>query len=95
MIKSPIDTHIIQRQFKDINFLLMNVVDSLSRSGNPIVSTAIQDITRITQSLLLLEQNVGDQLKVKQSQLGALMNVGQMINSSLGLNRVLEEVMDR
>ena len=94
MIKSPIDTHIIQRQFKDINYLLMNVVDSLSRSGNPIVSTAIQDITRISQSLLLLEQSVGDQLKVKQSQLGALMGIGRVINSSRGLKRVLEEVMD-
>lgn len=94
MIKSPADMQIIQRHFKDINFLLMNVVDGLSRSGNPIVSTAIQDITRISQSVLVLEQTVDDQLKHRQSQLGALMNVGQMINSSLGLKRVLEEVMD-
>jgi HD-GYP domain-containing protein (c-di-GMP phosphodiesterase class II) len=94
MIKTPTDMQIIQRHFKDINYLLMNVVDSLSRSGNPIVSTAIQDITRITQSLLMLEQSVTDQLKLRQSQLGALMNVGQMVNSSLGLKRVLEEVMD-
>ena len=94
MIKSPTDAYTIQRQFKDINILLMNVVDGLSRSGNPIVSTAIQDITRISQSLLMLEQNVSDQLKLKQSQLRALMSVGQVINSSLGLTRVLEEVMD-
>jgi putative nucleotidyltransferase with HDIG domain len=94
MVKSPTDTHIVQRQFKDINALLMNVVDSLSRSGNPIVSTALQDITRVSQSLLMLEQSISNQLKLKQSQLGALMNVGQMINSSLGLKRVLEEVMD-
>jgi putative nucleotidyltransferase with HDIG domain len=94
MIKSPTDTYIVQRQFKDINALLMNVVDSLSRSGNPIVSTALQDITRVSQSLLMLEQSISNQLKLKQSQLGALMNVGQMINSSLGLKRVLEEVMD-
>jgi putative nucleotidyltransferase with HDIG domain len=94
MVKSPSDNFAIQRQFKDVNALLMNVVDSLSRSGNPLVSTAIQDITRISQSLLLLEQSVGDQLKLKQSQLRALMSVGQVINSSLGLRRVLEEVMD-
>lgn len=94
MTKNPVDNYAIQRQFKDVNALLMNVVDSLSRSGNPIVSTAIQDITRISQSLLLLEQSVGDQLKLKQSQLRALMSVGQVINSSLGLRRVLEEVMD-
>ena len=94
MIKSPSDTHAIQRQFKDVNMMLMNVVDGLSRSGNPIVSTALQDITRVSQTLLMLEQSVSDQLKLKQSQLRALMSVGQVINSSLGLRRVLEEVMD-
>ena len=94
MIKNPSDIHAIQRHFKDVNALLMNVVDGLSRSGNPIVSTAIQDITRVSQTLLLLEQSVNDQLKLKQSQLRALMSVGQVINSSLGLRRVLEEVMD-
>ena len=94
MIKSPSDSQTIQRQFKGINSLLMNVVDSLSRSGNPIVSTALQDITHISQSLLLLEQSVSDQLKLKESQLRALMSVGQVINSSLGRRRVLEEVMD-
>lgn len=94
MIKTPSDAYTIQRQFKDVNMMLMNVVDSLSRSGNPIVSTAIQDITRVSQTLLMLEQNIGDQLKLKQSQLRALMSVGQVINSSLGLQRVLEEVMD-
>ena len=95
MIKSPPDdVRTIQRHFKDVNMLLMNVVDGLSRSGNPIVSTALQDITRVSQSLLMLEQNVSDQLKLKQSQLRALMSVGQVINSSLGLRRVLEEVMD-
>jgi putative nucleotidyltransferase with HDIG domain len=94
MVKSPSDRYAIQRHFKDVNTLLMNVVDSLSRSGNPLVSTAIQDITRVSQSLLLLEQSVSDQMKLKQSQLRALMSVGQVINSSLGLRRVLEEVMD-
>jgi len=94
MTKSPSDSYAIQRHFKDVNTLLMNVVDSLSRSGNPLVSTVIQDITRVSQSLLLLEQSVGDQMKLKQSQLRALMSVGQVINSSMGLRRVLEEVMD-
>lgn len=94
MIKSLSDPHMVQRRFKDVNALLTNIIDNLSRSGNPILSTAIQDITRVSQSLVLLEQGVSDQLKLKQSQLGALMNVGQMINSSLGLKRVLEEVMD-
>src|SRR5215207_7531372 len=94
MFKSTVDMQSIQRQFQDLRALLMRVVGSLTKMGNPIVSTAIQDITRITQSSSILEQSVNDYLKVRQSQLGALMGVGRAINSSLGLNRVLEEVMD-
>lgn len=94
MIKSPTDINIIERQFRDINTLLMNVVDSLSRSGNPIVSRILQDITHVSQSLVALEQTVGDEITLKQDELKALMGIGSVINSSLGRKRVLEEVMD-
>jgi putative nucleotidyltransferase with HDIG domain len=94
MIKSPVETKLVQRQFKDLNTELMNVLDSLSRSGNPIVSRAIQDITHISQSLSTLEESVADEIRIKRNQLEALMSVGSVINSSLGKKRVLEEVMD-
>lgn len=94
MIKNPTDTNTIRRQFKEVNFLLMNLVDSLSRSGNPIVSRALQDMTHVSQSLLELEQNITDEMRLKQDQLTALMGIGSVINSSLGRKRVLEEVMD-
>jgi putative nucleotidyltransferase with HDIG domain len=94
MIKNPTDMHDIQRRFKDVNTLLMNVVDSLSRSGNPIVSRAIQDMTHVSQSLLSLEQNISGEMASKQHELKALIGIGSVINSSLGRKRVLEEVMD-
>lgn len=94
MIKTPTDTNIIERQFRDINTMLMNVVDSLSRSGNPIVSRILQDITHVSQSLVTLEQTVGDEITLRQDELKALMGIGSVINSSLGRKRVLEEVMD-
>ena len=94
MIKRPTDTNNIQRHFKDINFLLTNLVDSLSGSGNPLVSRTIQDITHVSQSLSTLEQIVTDEMQSKQNQLHALMEIGSVINSSLGRKRVLEEVMD-
>jgi putative nucleotidyltransferase with HDIG domain len=94
MIKQLATMHSIQRNFQDLNMLLIRTIGRLSGMGSPTVSTVIQDITRISQSLTDLEQKVDDQLKVRQSQLGALMGVGRAINSSLGLNRVLEEVMD-
>lgn len=94
MIKTSADTNTIQRQFKDVNAMLMNIVDSLSRSGNPIVSRVLQDITHVSQSLMSLEQHITDQVVLKHDQLGALMGIGSVINSSLGRKRVLEEVMD-
>ena len=94
MIKPATDIQSIQGQFQDVHTLLMNVIDGLSRAGNPIVSTAIQDVTRVSQTVQKLEQGVADHLHVRQSQLGALMGVGHAINSSLGLERVLEQVMD-
>jgi putative nucleotidyltransferase with HDIG domain len=94
MIKSPTDTNNIQRHFKEINYLLTNLVDSLSGSGNPLVSRTIQDITRVSQSLSTIEQIVTGEVQSKQNQLQALMEIGSVINSSLGRKRVLEEVMD-
>ena len=94
MIKQATDIQAIQHQFQDVHTLLMNVMDRLSRAGNPIVSTAIQDVTRVSKAVQKLELGVNEHLQVRQSQLGALMGVGHVINSSIGLERVLEEVMD-
>ncbi len=94
MNRQSSNIQLIQRQFQDAHTLLMNVIDGLSRMGNPIVSTAIQDVTRVSQTIRKLELGVNDHLNLRQSQLGALMGVGRAINSSLGLKRVLEEVMD-
>lgn len=95
MLKVPADMQSIQKQFQEMRALLMAAVGSLSQIENPAVPVAMRDFTRITQSLTTLEQVVGDHLKVGQSQLEALMRTGQVINSSLGRRRVLEEVMDK
>lgn len=94
MFKPGVDLQSIQKQFQGIRALLTTVIGGLTRVGNPVAFTAIQDISRATQELSLLEQAMGEYLNVRQSQLGALMGVGRAINSSLGLKRVLEEVMD-
>lgn len=94
MIESHSDAETIQRHFNEVSTLLVNIVDHLSYSGDPVVSAAATDIMHAARSLARLEQGITRQLERKQSRLGALMNVGQMINSSQGLKRVLEEVMD-
>ena len=90
MLKPQSEIQSLQKQFSDLNATLMSVVANLTRSNNPLVSTAIQDITLVSQGLQLIEQRVGE-----RRQLEALMEVGKAINSaSLNREQVLEEVMD-
>ena len=94
MITQASEHTALHKQIQDVNSMLNSVVAKLTLMGNPIVSTAIQDITRVSDSLNSLEKGVNDQLMDRRSQLKALMGVGNMINSSQGKERVLEEVMD-
>ncbi len=94
MLKQATEIQSIQRQFAEVNKMLTSIVSKLTLTGNPMVSTAIQDITRVSQGIYKIEQNVGDNLRLRKSQLTALMEIGSVINSSLGRERVLEEVMD-
>ena len=65
MVRPASDIQTIQRQFQDVHTLLMNVVDALSRNGNPIVSTAIQDVTRVSEKVRKLELGVNEHARVR------------------------------
>ncbi len=95
MFNQPVDIQSIQTHFQDVRALLGTVTAGLVRTGSPETVDVIRDVSKATQSLVRLEQLVNDYLKIRQSQLGALMGIGHMINSSLGRTRVLEEVMDK
>jgi putative nucleotidyltransferase with HDIG domain len=73
---------------------MVGMTSNVAKLGGDESVNLIRDISRVMQSLVSLEQSVMDQLKIGESQLLALMGVGRAINSSLGLKRVLEEVMD-
>ena len=94
MLKRKADFKSVQHHFQDMRAMLMSVTSNIARMGGAESTNIIREMSRITQSLVSLEQSVQDQLKSRESQLGALMGVGRAINSSLGLKRVLEEVMD-
>ncbi len=94
MFKRPTDSPSFQRSFQEIRALLMRATGSLVKSGGAESADILRDVSRITQSLVNLEQAVVDQLKIRESQRDALMGIGRAINSSLGKTRVLEEVMD-
>jgi HD-GYP domain-containing protein (c-di-GMP phosphodiesterase class II) len=94
MITLPLEQITLHKQIEDVNKMLTAVVERLTLMGNPNVSMAIQDIRHVTDTLSYMERGVNDQFQDRRSQLKALMSVGNMINSSLGRQRVLEEVMD-
>lgn len=94
MFRRPADIPSVQKSFQNIRALLTSTTASLAKLGAADGANLIRDVSRITQSLADLEQGVLDQLKNRESQLGALMGIGSAINSSRGLKRVLEEVMD-
>jgi putative nucleotidyltransferase with HDIG domain len=94
MFRRPADIPAVQRSFQDIRTLLMGVTAGVAKLGANDSANLTRDVNKITMLLLDLEQGVLDQLKNRESQLGALVGIGRTINSSRGLNRVLEEVMD-
>jgi putative nucleotidyltransferase with HDIG domain len=88
------DTQFIQSQLEDMNRMLARVMMHLSRTTDGQTSLILRDLTQITSSMASLKQGVTGYLDKYQRQVGALVGVGSAINSSLGLKRVLEMVMD-
>ena len=94
MQNKSVETKSIQRQFVVLNSRLLNAMESISRVSDPGASVAMQDLKSIAEVLDRLSGGVFGHLQTDKLQLTALAHVGRIINSSLGLKRVLEEVMD-
>ena len=94
MPRRPSDTLFIQKQFRGLNTLLLKTLGELSQVANPLAATAVQDLRKIADSLEQLQAGVSGNLQIGKHQLMALVEVGHIMNSSLGLNRILEEVID-
>lgn len=88
------DTQTIQKQFADMNKTLMRVMMHLARTNDGQTSMVLRDLTQMSSTFNNLKQGMTGYLDSHQRQVRALVGVGSVINSSLGLERVLEEVMD-
>ena len=94
MPNKPSDTYFIQGQFRDLNSLVHKAIYNISKFDGPEVATVLQDLKTVADSLDQLHGGVSGRLQTGRQKLTALVEVGHVINSSLGLNRVLEQVMD-
>jgi transcriptional regulator with GAF, ATPase, and Fis domain len=88
------DSRITTGQFKNLNLLLLKAIDSLSHVADPNVSAVLQDLKKITNAIGNLQGGVTGRLQTGKHKLKTLVEIGHVINSSLGLDRVLEQVMD-
>lgn len=93
MSESSVEENAIQ-QIAAIQKDLTQVMIRLARIENPQVSSINLELTQLIRALVRLKDGVQQRFQTHHRRMDALMNVGSTINSSLGLKRVLEEVMD-
>ena len=84
----------VQKQLKDFHNILLDVMDHLSGLENPLASSAIQDLSSLSESITDMQDTLTKQVRHSQRQLDALMGVGEIINSAKGSDIVLNNVMD-
>ncbi len=90
----PFESHTMQKQMEEMNKMLLRVISHLARTTDGQTSLILRDLTQISGNMISLKQGITEYLSTYQRQVGALVGVGSAINSSLGLERVLEMVMD-
>lgn len=90
----PPDAQSIQAQLAEMEKTLMRVMAHVARMNEGQTSLILRDLTQMSSVVGALTRGVSGYLDSQQRQVGALMGVGSAINSSLGLKRVLELVMD-
>ncbi len=94
-MKQPSDPNIIQEQLWEVSNLLSNAMMGIAKTSEGQGSQFLRDLTQAVSTLNKVKSNVSKQMQTRESQFEALVRIGSAINSSLGLKRVLAEVMDR
>ena len=68
---------------------------SMAQTSDGQTSPLMRDLTQAVSTLNKVKSAVSKQFQIRETQFEALVRIGSTINSSLGLKRVLSEVMDR
>jgi putative nucleotidyltransferase with HDIG domain len=88
------DAQSIQTQVMDMDKMLLRVMTHVTRMAGGQTSQILRDLTQISSTINNLKHGVTGYVEAQQRQVGALVGVGSVINSSMGLKLVLEKVMD-
>ncbi|MBI5825067.1 MAG: GAF domain-containing protein [Chloroflexi bacterium] len=94
-MKQPSDSNVIQEQLWEIGNLLSNAMKSLAQTSDSQTPQVLRELTQAASTLNKVKNAVSKQMQRHETQFEALVQIGSTINSSVGLKRVLSEVMDR
>ena len=94
MPKRTSDTHIIQGQFQDLNSLVHKAIFDISQFTDSGTDSVLQNLKQVADALDQLQGGISGRIQTGKEKLQTLVETGHVINSSLGLRQVLEEVMD-
>ena len=94
-MKQPSDSNAIQEQLWEIGNLLSNAMKSLAQTSDSQTPQVLRELTQAASALNKVKNAVSKQMQRHETQFEALVQIGSTINSSLGLKRVLSDVMDR
>ncbi len=84
----------ILNEIESIQRRMMRVMVHLTAIGNPQVSSINLELTQAVRNLEQLGKDARERFNLQKQRIEALAGVGSVINSSLGRERVLNEVMD-
>jgi len=90
----PSDTNAVQEQLWEISNLLSGTIKNVSQTQGGQTSQVFRDLTQVASTINKVKSSVSRQFQTCDSRFEALVRIGNTINSSLSLKRVLSEVMD-
>ena len=93
MSELPVEEHVVN-QIGEIQKGIMQAMHELARTNNPQFAFANRELGALINVVGKLKDDVQAHFNSHQKKVEALVGVGSVINSALGLKRVLEEVMD-
>lgn len=93
MSELPMEDKVVS-QISEIQKGIMHNMMQLARTNHPEIANINRELGALVTTVAKLKDDVQGHFTSHQKKVGALVGVGSTINSTLGLKRVLEEVMD-
>lgn len=90
----PSNSNAVQEQLWEISNLLSCAIKSIAQTNGGQTSPVFRDLTQVASTINQVKSSVSKDYQTRESEFKALVRIGNTVNSSLGLKRVLSEVMD-